>query len=51
MTTVRLLTDWQNRLMDQVMRPGSDLNKLHESTQYILVTHAVYGAEPRSIYC
>jgi hypothetical protein len=28
---------------------GTDLNKLQESTQYILVTHAVYGADPRSI--
>jgi hypothetical protein len=29
---------------------GTDLNKLHKSTQYILVTHAVYGADPRSNY-
>ena len=29
---------------------GTDLNKLQKSTQYILVTHAVYGADPRSNY-
>jgi hypothetical protein len=27
---------------------GTDLNKLHKSTQYIVLTHAVYSADPRS---